>query len=368
MASQYTQNPDTCWNLAFECSQCGLCTAVCPSHLDPASMFLKWRQEAVSAGKVDLSVYKGILRYERTGCSQLFSFYSLPQDCHTVFFPGCTLVGTRPGVTLKAYDYLARRIPNTGIVLDCCTKPSHDIGRMDFFDAMFSEMIRFLTKNQITTIVTACPSCHKIFDTKSSLRVRSIYEIMAEDTKFMKETMTAPMAPALVQDPCQSRHDLSTQDAVRTLASRLGIDIAASRQSRTTTLCCGEGASVGCVSPETAGAWTKKRQAAAKGKNTLTYCAGCVNRLSGPGKNYHILDLVFDRETSLKKGAKVYRSPLTYMNRLKLKRKLAALPGRVTREREFFHGTGQGLFPALKKQVIFTLIIGITGLIGIYFI
>jgi len=362
LAEQYALDPDACRALAFECSQCGLCTATCPKHLDPPAMFLKWRQEAVSSGTTNLSAYKGILRYEKTGCSKRFSFYSLPRDCDTVFFPGCTLTGTRPEPTLKAYEYLNTRIPNSGIVLDCCTKPSHDIGRKDFFDAMFSEMIDFLKKNRITTVITACPSCHKVFETHSRFRVKTIYEIMAEDTKFIAKASVddTPIVSAVVQDPCQSRYDFPTQTAVRTLAERLGIDIIESKQSREKTLCCGEGAFVGCIHPDTADSWTVKRQKAAKGRDTLTYCAGCVNQLSGPGRNLHILDLAFGREQAVK----ISKSPFTYANRLKLKKRLAARPGRITRERTFFHGKPPRLLPIPPPILIPGLIAVLIGGIG----
>jgi len=36
--------------MPFECSLCGLCAAVCPVHLDPAQMFLAFRQAAVLKG------------------------------------------------------------------------------------------------------------------------------------------------------------------------------------------------------------------------------------------------------------------------------------------------------------------------------
>jgi heterodisulfide reductase subunit C len=61
---------------AFECSLCNLCKAVCPEKLDPGHLFFLARKEAVSAGRVDLSRYKGLLAYEKKG-NHVIGFYCL---------------------------------------------------------------------------------------------------------------------------------------------------------------------------------------------------------------------------------------------------------------------------------------------------
>ncbi len=44
---------------------------------------------------------------------------------------------------LLCLNLFSKKIPSVGIVLDCCTKPSHDLGRDDFFNAMFERNERF---------------------------------------------------------------------------------------------------------------------------------------------------------------------------------------------------------------------------------
>ena len=334
LAAAHDADPAATRPLAFECSLCSLCKAVCPQKLDPPAMFLEWRQAAVRSGSADLSPYSGILAYERKGCSTRFSFYSLPRECDTVFFPGCTFAGTRPGITLKSLAYLRTRVPSAGIVLDCCTRPSHDLGRKDFFEAVFGEMADYLLSQGVTTIVTVCPSCHGMFAAHGRVRAVSLYEIMAEDPQMPHREDVPPVPPAarvVVQDPCRARHDTGVQAAVRSMAGTMGLPL--EKGNGRLALCCGEGAAAGCVRPDHAVAWTRKRKDSAGGRNALTYCAGCVNRLSGSGGHFHILDLVFDRERTLKGKAKVSTAPFTYLNRLRLKRKLTVLPAAVTRER-----------------------------------
>ncbi len=124
-------------SMAYECSLCELCAAVCPVDINPAHMFLAMRGEAVRRGRDSLPEHAAILGYEKRGTSKRYSWYGLPEGCDAVFFPGCTLAGTRPGRTLELYERLRKQIPSLGVVLDCCTLPSHDLGRFDYFNAMF---------------------------------------------------------------------------------------------------------------------------------------------------------------------------------------------------------------------------------------
>ncbi|MDZ7666425.1 MAG: 4Fe-4S dicluster domain-containing protein [Desulfotignum sp.] len=142
---------------AFECSLCNLCKAVCPEKLDPGHLFFLARKEAVSAGRVDLSRYKGLLAYEKKGNSPLFSWYGLPEGCDTVFFPGCTLPGTRPETTWQMFTHLQKMVPSLGVVLDCCNKISHDLGRQDHFDSMFTHLHDFSEKTPYSKSIGGLP-------------------------------------------------------------------------------------------------------------------------------------------------------------------------------------------------------------------
>jgi ferredoxin len=129
IAAGQESDPRTGRAVAFSCSLCGLCTATCPDGLDPVQMFLDLRRDAFATGDGDLSEHSRVLSYEKKGTSKRYSWYALPEGCDTVFFPGCTLPGTRPATTLRLYEYLQAGDAAMGIVLDCCTKPSHELGR-----------------------------------------------------------------------------------------------------------------------------------------------------------------------------------------------------------------------------------------------
>ena len=320
--------------MPFECSLCQLCTAVCPVNINPGEMLLAMRQETAARGWGDYPEHSVILGYERRGTSRRYSYYTFPAGCDTIFFPGCTLPGTRPGRVTRIYDYLKKDIPALGIVLDCCTKPSHDLGLERHISTMFGEMRDFLVGNGIRKVLVACPNCYKVFKKfGQGLSVRTVYEVMAEngtpDTGKVSGTVT-------IHDPCPLRFENSVHSAVRELASRQGLTIEEMPHNRTTTLCCGEGGAVGFLSPELSKNWTALRKKEADGRPILTYCAGCANLLGAVTPTHHILDLLFEPEETLAGNAKVSRAPLTYFNRLNLKSRLKdTVKGAVTRERTF---------------------------------
>ena len=343
--------------MAFECSLCELCAAVCPVAIHPAQLFLEMRREAVRGGNGDFSEHGRILGYEKRGTSPRFTYYALPPGCDTVFFPGCALPGTRPDTTWSLFEHMRQSLPALGIVLDCCTKPSHDLGRDEYFTAMFTEMRDFLVDNGVRRVIVACPNCFKVFQTYGDqLAVQTVYEFLARDGLPTSKTLTQAVT---VHDPCAIRYESGIHAAVRDLCARQGLTLSEMPHHGEKTLCCGEGGSVGFVTPELAKKWAALRKDETNGTPIVTYCAGCANFLGRVAPTTHVLDILFQPEAAAAGKAKVAKSPNTYLNRLKLKKRFKnTVAAAVTRERTFSpdaEGKKGGL---LKRLVIIALIIG----------
>lgn len=302
----------------YACSLCRLCTAVCPEKIDPAAMFLAMRRQAVAREAVDLSRYKTILGYEARGHSALFAWQGLPSGCDTIFFPGCTLPGTRPEVVRRMYGHLQGQIPNLGLVLDCCHKPSHDLGRQAHFEAAFGPLRDRLAAAGVKRVLTACPNCHKIFNQYGGpLEAVTIWEHMAEHGG---PAVTPAAASAVIHDPCPMRAETAVQTAARTLIAAAGVTLEKTKSEGKRTLCCGEGGSVGFVNPTLAKAWGARRVELADGRSVVTYCAGCAGFLSRAGaKVVHLGNLIFEPQTAMAGKSPVAKAPFTYVNRLRLK-------------------------------------------------
>ncbi len=320
---------------SYECSLCGLCTAVCPEDIDPAGMFSVMRNQAYAEGKGIFKEHSALLSYERWGMSPLFTFYGLPEGCDTVFFPGCALAGSRAQRVMQTYEHLRGRIPDLGMVLDCCAKPSHDLGRTDFFSRSFGEMRKLLQDSGVQNVLVACPSCYMVWqEYGEGMGVRTIYEEFAEgelpDLSEYKKTIA-------VHDPCAVRDQTGIHKAVRELVVRMGFDIREMKHHGRKTVCCGEGGAACYIVPDYAENWTEVRAREAEDSQIITYCAGCTNFLGKRTRVDHVTDLLFEPDRTLAGKIRVTRTPTTWLRRFLLKRKLAqhmkpSLKGRRDRE------------------------------------
>lgn len=319
--------------LPFYCSLCGLCEAVCPFRLKPQEMFLALRKKRVQAKAVSMKNYRSLLRYEAFGRSRWATLYAIPERCHTVFFPGCTLPGTRPDKTMKLFWTLQKSIPALGMVLDCCTKPSHDLGRQNRFETMFGEILAFLVANNIRTVITACPNCHKVFTVYGrGLNVISAYALI--DPKAIAPIIGGDKRPVTIHDPCVLRFEPSIHEAVRKLIRACGFPIEEMAHFGERTLCCGEGGSVMGAAHALASNWGGMRKTEAQGMIMVTYCAGCAGMLDRYTPTVHLLDVLFDSPKETGGKNTVSRGLFTYWNRLRLKRHIQKdIPGMVTRDR-----------------------------------
>lgn len=338
--------------MPFECSLCGLCAAVCPVDITPAKMFLEMRRESDRRCE-EFGADCVYLGYERRGTSRHLSYYALPTGCDTIFFPGCTFPATRPEETLKLYEMLREKIPHLGIVLDCCTKPSHDLGRQTYFHAMFTEMRDFLVHRGVRKVVVTCPNCYRIFSRYGDpIEAETIYEVVADSDIIPRESMRDAV---VLHDPCVLRFEPRIQQSIRRMATRMGLSFEEMPHHGEHTLCCGEGGSVGCVTPELADRWKALRIKEAEGKKIVTYCAGCVIRLGADQPTMHILDLLINEQRPVSKVPHHSRFPLTCFNRLKLKHLLKQhVNAAVVRERTF-HPEHLTLERSIRNRLAFLI-------------
>ena len=325
IASLFDGNAQLQRQIAYHCSLCGLCTAICSEGVDPVSLFLEVRRHHVESGAFDAKPYRSLLRYEALGGSLLFSRYELPDHCDTVFFPGCTLSGTRPAVTWQIYQQLRRLFPSLGMILACCAKPSHDLGCADHFQSIFSELRRRLLVRGVKTVLTACPSCTKIFrQYGEELSVQTIYEVF-QHHGALTIAPTGRNEEISVHDPCQLREDSEVQSAIRSLLVDLGYTVVEMAHRGKTTLCCGEGGAARCIESRFSRGWMELRQQESQDCRLVTYCAGCTDFLGRMIPTFHILDLLFRAEGASDCEISVTRGMMTYINRLLLKLRLASL-------------------------------------------
>lgn len=295
-------------------------------------MFGAMRNLAQSSGHGKFKEHASLLRYEQGGMSPLLSWYGLPPGCTSVLFPGCAMAGTRSQRVFELYVHLKKNIPSLGIVLDCCTKPSHDLGRKEFFHTMFGAIWTALKTKGIQEVLVACPSCYMVWkDYGHPIRVRSVYEQLS-DIGVVHQQSSAQQVT--VHDPCPTRYEYPVHESVRNLLTKMGFSLKEMKHNGKKTLCCGEGGAACYVVPDFAGNWTKTRAGEAENDYMVTYCAGCTHFLGRQTEVGHIIDLFFTPERTLAGKEPVASSPWTWVKRFLLKKQLQKLlPEAITGSR-----------------------------------
>lgn len=305
---------------ALHCSLCGLCASVCPQGLRPADFFLQLRREAVRRDCVDLRPYRPLLRYEQLGRSPVLADRILPDGCDTVLFPGCTFPGTRPETTLALVRHLRAHIPGLGVVLDCCAKPSHDLGRQDAFAAAFTRLQTDLLRRGVRQVLTVCPNCQSVFERYGQgLQTGSAASLL---TSLPRPHERVGHGHGVQHIPCPLRGNTHEIQAVRTLAAQAGLALAPLKHQGRRSPCCGEGGAVGRIRQDLATAWGERCLQRAGTHPLLTSCAGCVQQLRGRVPTIHVLDLYFFPRRTLAGRCQPVEGWRTYLHRLALRIRL----------------------------------------------
>jgi len=312
-------------SLAFSCSLCRLCTHLCPKNLPIADMFLELRRKAVANDRQILKGYKPLRFYEALGGAPLLTRDFIPEGCDTVFFPGCALPGIRPEQTEQLFSFLQKKKPQLGLVLDCCGKPSHDLGDQQAFLKKNKEQVRRLRDAGVQHIITSCSSCLHVFrDYAPGIETSMAYTHLLplkRETGCSSKQMDIVNDRYTVHDPCTMRFESEVQASVRDLISGVGGAVTEMKHTRAGTLCCGEGGAVGFKEKENKIEWQSRRKNEAGSLTMVTYCAGCTVALQSP-TTIHILDLVFP--TDDKKKKRLTKPPLTYLNRFLFRSKMGS--------------------------------------------
>lgn len=302
---------------AFECSLCGLCQATCPMHLPLPEFFLTMRRAALESQAVSLTPYRSLLNYEAVGASAIFRLLALPPEGDTVLFPGCTFPGAHPRTALALYRHLRKTNPAIGLALGCCFKPSHDLGRRNFFESRFNTLRLAMLARGVRTVVTACPNCFKVFsEYGDGLAVRNVLEILEKNPPPKR---TSVHGAAIMHTPCPFRFEKESQDIALKFARESGLDVNKNRQGGKMASCCGEGGTVTALRPDFADAWTTQVEKSAKRRVIVTSCAGCAKFISRKTPAVHLLDLIFFPQAALDGTLPKPRGVAFYLYRLLFK-------------------------------------------------
>jgi glutamate synthase (NADPH/NADH) small chain len=184
-----------------------------------------------------------------------------------------------------------------GVALDlnCCGAPAYWAGNQELATETADDFLRRWQNLGQPRVILACPTCQKMLaECHPSVPSQSLWEVIGE--KGLPDTCTLTETPLALFDPCASRYDADSQQAVRDLLSRAGVAAEELPDNRRHALCCGYGGLAYGAHPKLT-AETVNKHAHLSDTSYVTYCTNCRDAFSYAGKRtYHILDILFGLE------------------------------------------------------------------------
>ena len=274
------------------CSLCRQCETICPHDFSMADLCLEARQLMVREKRMPPSAHWFALEEMRSAGSEGSLVRHAPGKTVSrwLFFPGCQLAGIRPDQSLHLYDRLRELEPETGICLDCCGAPAHWAGRVEEFSGILTRLQEIWSTMGRPTMLMACSTCLQIFrEHLPRVETASVWAVLAGQPV----SPLPPRSALALSDPCTSRNDKRTRNAVRTLLEAMGQPLAPLTMSGELTECCGFGGLMDSANPALARKVSTARAVQSQA-DMLTYCAMCRDQLAKTGKPVlHLLDLLF---------------------------------------------------------------------------
>jgi NADPH-dependent glutamate synthase beta subunit-like oxidoreductase len=314
--------------IPYSCHFCGLCQAVCPQDLHAGQACMEVKQRLVALRKGPLPQHKGIQNYVKWGTSPLFTL-SRPDPAtgkaQRVFFPGCSLPGYSPHLVKAAYAYLRAKLPDTGLMLNCCGAPSQLLGENDVLERVIQQVTAEMGKLGAQELIAACTHClHTIAESRPEIKTRSLYEVILE-LGLPQDFRPQAAAVFNIHDACGARQAPTIQEAVRRLVTETGHTYEEMAHRRERNLCCGAGGMVPAVDAPLAQKMTDFCLSEAT-RDLITYCATCRARFAAAHHPaLHVLELLFNPHWDKAKSARPPGSLKRWWHRWRLKRELQRL-------------------------------------------
>jgi len=293
------------------CNLSGICVDVCPKEIDLDRLFLDGRRSMHRQDKTPWVFYDFWIRDMDFANGEHCAIRRMPKgmkegtdQSRYAFFPGCQLGASRPKLVEQVYGYLTEKLPDTGLILQCCGAPAEWAGIVEKHQESIDSIRNAWESMGRPVLILACPTCGRKFqDYLPEIPTVFIYELMEqlgyqEDPDQIRNLLGDEMIDGglSVFDPCASRKMPALQKSVRKYAGEIGCKIVPLAQNGPNANCCGYGGQPGITDPAYE-KFVRDRRIAEGDKPYITYCVNCRDAFLDAGKPaVHLLDILFPWE------------------------------------------------------------------------
>jgi Fe-S oxidoreductase len=242
-------------------------------------------------------VYKGLGKSDK----KILRAWGVPKKSKDILWVGCT---DRMLPRNLEESHALRNVAKFGGPDDCCGVWAIQGGLLDEGYRIAKRLVNRLLENRFERLVVGCGHCQKVLTRimpgtlgiELPFPVVSIYEYFLEMIEIGSARVTTPMhLDAALSDACFG-YENGTEylNAIRSLATTIGMTISEMPHNRENTLCCGYGGlyNDGKIAKVVKTALIKRKDLARSGKrHVVSYCPGChlVNHYFQPGYTSHYL-------------------------------------------------------------------------------
>ncbi len=215
------------------------------------------------------------------------------QPGEEIFWPGCAILSLGSEITEKTYNLLKTNMPNMSYSTFCCGKPSLHINEGKDFISKADFFRKAFKKNKTKIIYTLCPNCFVTLSEFCDIEVKSAWSLI--DEFFPKEKYNILQGKKLsLHDPCPIVKDIESTEHVRSILSKMGVEILEFKNNKHKTICCGKKNMLMTLDPEKGKKLFELRSVQAPSNDIVSYCASCVDTFKQNSFNSkHILELLW---------------------------------------------------------------------------
>jgi L-lactate dehydrogenase complex protein LldF len=284
------------------CTNCGLCTEICPVKVDTPRIMRSLRRRANENGILPLPGHEELIgNISKSGNpwsepqdrrKEWASGLDLPKNGEVLYFAGCYSSYHANDILLATIDILRKagvEVAYSGGEEWCCGSPVPKLGAEDLFEETARQNWERWKSIGVRKIITSCPGCfnaissYREFIDDFDIEVEHISQILANLIEEGKIELDGEDINVTYHDPCDlGRHRGEYEAPRKVLRSIPGLEMREMEFVKERSICCGAGSGVKKVHPDLACVIARKRLDSAKSTGAdylVTACPFCRKNL-----------------------------------------------------------------------------------------
>ncbi|MEM2738877.1 MAG: (Fe-S)-binding protein [Candidatus Bathyarchaeia archaeon] len=314
----------------FTCTLCGFCKEACPLKINTPEIIKSFRKYFIKEGFRDPFVEKIVFNIKKNSNpygvqKEMMTLWakdlSFSKKSKTLFYGGCVYPYKYPNI-LKSTVQVIQEIANVkmNVIFDevCCGYPLLAMGYQNEFEELVKKNITLFFKNNVETIVTACPTCSETlseyveYEEQADFKVYHAIEYVneyIEKGNFDYKLALDSFLKVTYQDPCHlARYRRVINEPRNIIRSINGLEFREMPHTKFEARCCGGGGEMAVLDPMLAVEVAKNRLKEATEINVdaiITACPTCKSMFDLVVKREKARLLILDIFELLKKVCKL---------------------------------------------------------------